>query len=832
MSRSPLSGGNNLPPIDPSDPDLEPETKDLIDRLARHTYQPGGAGASGRAKAPKAPKAPQPLPYDQLDPATRGRARQDAARVITTVRDVGYQIQPQGGPPDAFVATVLGMAKIGELTSAQFVSLWQSWDRDRRYGEPGVYAGLGQRALALGESLMALGMIRAGLRFYPWHTKLRQLEALALARRGEHADARDQLLALARGGARDAETVGLLAGAFKSLWELAPEQDPGTPDSNLTAAYRYYDWAYRNHPPAGPREERVWVGINVATLAACRGDWDRAKSVAANVEAECAAELKEKRLRRFRTDDIQNKQADTHDDYWLLATMGEAALVRDMKKNAGVWYQRAHEVAAGAHGHIQATRRNARLLLRRAMCLTADVVRQKLDEWLPLPRVVLFAGHRVDAPGRPARFPAGQMGDVHAAIRQQVKDLNAGISYSMAAAGADILFLEAMLWDAGPTAEVNVVLPFDLEEFIADSVRNGGAGGFTDPGATATAAAGAGGPADPFNWERRLRAVLTDPRVRVSQVSASRVGKARGGGVAYDYTNQVIYGVAKLRAEHMGMELAPLAVWDGEAGGYGGTASIVTRWLKDEPAVRRIHPARPSFGVEVIGSREAPIAAGVSPASVKAASTADAAAAHTPTEAGDENAKDLMALLFADVAGFSKLPDKDLPLFREHFLIPVARMAKDCPTLRLQNTWGDALQFVFESVEEAGLFALRLRDFVRDGKWVTEKGLSQNLRIRIAVHAGPVYQVENPVTEQNDYIGTHLSRAARLEPITPENQVYASQGFAALACIGKFRGFECEYVGEEVMPKKYGKFPTYRVDRKPTAPDPDATAAKAAGCGD
>jgi class 3 adenylate cyclase len=55
----------------------------------------------------------------------------------------------------------------------------------------------------------------------------------------------------------------------------------------------------------------------------------------------------------------------------------------------------------------------------------------------------------------------------------------------------------------------------------------------------------------------------------------------------------------------------------------------------------------------------------------------------------------------------------------------------------------------------------------------SKKGL-RSLNLRIGLHAGPVYSCIDPVTQRTNYIGAHVSRAARIEPITPVGQVYAS----------------------------------------------------------
>jgi len=81
------------------------------------------------------------------------------------------------------------------------------------------------------------------------------------------------------------------------------------------------------------------------------------------------------------------------------------------------------------------------------------------------------------------------------------------------------------------------------------------------------------------------------------------------------------------------------------------------------------------------------------------------------------------------------------------------------------------------------------------------------------LHAGPVYECNDPITRQHTYCGTHVSRAARIEPIAPSGQVYASEAFAALAAIQRAPRFACYYVGQTPLAKGYGTFPTYHVRR-------------------
>jgi len=69
------------------------------------------------------------------------------------------------------------------------------------------------------------------------------------------------------------------------------------------------------------------------------------------------------------------------------------------------------------------------------------------------------------------------------------------------------------------------------------------------------------------------------------------------------------------------------------------------------------------------------------------------------------------------------------------------------------------------------------------------------------------------VTGQLTFTGSHVSRCVRIEPITPPGQVYASQGFAALAAGQKVSEFSCQFVKQAEWAKSYGSFPTCLVHR-------------------
>jgi hypothetical protein len=85
--------------------------------------------------------------------------------------------------------------------------------------------------------------------------------------------------------------------------------------------------------------------------------------------------------------------------------------------------------------------------------------------------VFLFSGHMVDAPDRPQpRFPPAMEPLAAARIAEALEQLGAGpddIAFSQAAAGGDLLFLEAC---QARGVRARVLLPFSEAEFIKQSI--------------------------------------------------------------------------------------------------------------------------------------------------------------------------------------------------------------------------------------------------------------------------------------------------------------------------------------------------------------------------
>ena len=79
---------------------------------------------------------------------------------------------------------------------------------------------------------------------------------------------------------------------------------------------------------------------------------------------------------------------------------------------------------------------------------------------------------------------------------------------------------------------------------------------------------------------------------------------------------------------------------------------------------------------------------------------------------------------------------------------------------------------------------------------------------------GPVMAIVDPVTHRPTYWGRELTRAARIEPRTPEGEVYVTDAFAALLSLEPDVPFATEYVGRVTTAKDFETIPMYRLRRR------------------
>jgi class 3 adenylate cyclase/tetratricopeptide (TPR) repeat protein len=421
--------------------------------------------------------------------------------------------------------------------------------------------------------------------------------------------------------------------------------------------------------------------------------------------------------------------------------------------------------------------------------------RDFFKEAFPPLQLIIFSGHLPDVPNTPKRFPVEAIEPVRALLKEKLEQLDARVGLVSASAGADLLFIEALRERKG---EVHIILPWSQNEFRRTSV-------------------------EPFDLvgQTPLWQPLFD-RAMEEAATVRAIGQVYepGSSVGWEYLMEVTAGIALNTARASRLDVQPMVLWDGEPGrGAGGTESFLSFW--------RDQLQQPSIVIDL------PLASG--------------ARARTTSHRRDDRSEraimhqEVKTMLFADIVGYSKLTEHVIPEFVETFLTRVSQLASDSKYAPLHlNTWGDAIYAVFDFAHDAGSFALELTNMIKEGEsdWL-RKGLyweeqaagqdapvKHPLSIRTALHTGPVFMHYNPVLRQLGFTGSHVSRAARIEPVTKAGEVFTSEEFAALAELASeidrrnaggdssvdSARFVCDYAGSMNLAKGYpGRFRIYRV---------------------
>lgn len=392
---------------------------------------------------------------------------------------------------------------------------------------------------------------------------------------------------------------------------------------------------------------------------------------------------------------------------------------------------------------------------RRQLKLVCEATSTDLEvlDGFRAPIVLHYCGHRIDPASLSARFPADLERSILEEIRAFLAQQPVGFAYGSLASGADILTAEALL-EAG--VPFQIVLPFDTAEFEGTSVRPAGPG-----------------------WVDRFRACLG----RADSVVHASDSSFMGDNELFGYAGRIAMGHALNRAAFLDAPARQLAVWDQTAGDdRGGTAHDVAVWKAS---------GHPTY-VIALPTQER---------------NSDGGGPKSGT-------RHIGAVLFADLHGFSRLRDEQFRLYVDEVLGSLGAVLDDHgEAVRWRNCWGDAIAAVFTNVAEAADCALGLHEALARID-LEALGLPQNLRLRIGAHAGPVIAITDPITLRPTYWGRELTRAARIEPRTPEGEVYVTDAFAALLSLEAKDSFATEYVGRVTTAKEFETIPMYQLRRR------------------
>lgn len=366
---------------------------------------------------------------------------------------------------------------------------------------------------------------------------------------------------------------------------------------------------------------------------------------------------------------------------------------------------------------------------------------------LSAPTTITYTGHMMPA-GSSAQSQAEWSAQLAAAFDRVLSQHDVKFAYGGLASGADIVAAETVLARGG---DLTVIIPFPRDEFIAMSVAPAGEA-----------------------WINRFDAVLQ--RARTIQFDRPRY---RADDLDFSLGGRRAMGLARLHAIGIDGKSLQISVWDGQPKrGRAGTAVDVATWDQTgQPSVRIACPwQRPPSGPP---------------------------AGETPEP------RQWMSVLFGDLPGFSRLDDVELDRFYRKALVALGRAIDEfAPEYR--NAWGDAIQLAFSSVRAAAGCAARIQALLTPST-VESYGLPGTLIPRLAVDFGPVLRVHDPVQGVDKYAGRVMTRAARLEPVTPPGEVFVTEAFACELALHKdlLKEFRVEYGGQVPAAKGFGIVPVY-----------------------
>lgn len=296
-----------------------------------------------------------------------------------------------------------------------------------------------------------------------------------------------------------------------------------------------------------------------------------------------------------------------------------------------------------------------------------------------------------------------------------------------------------------------VVLPVSVEGFRARSVAPFGEG-----------------------WVRRFEACLA-----ASDVTLIDEPQFAGDDLDLTLVSRRAMGLALLRARHIEGTALQMGLWDGApAMGVAGTARDIAGWQAAGGRLRRI---------DWPWKRDGSVVPAIPPRRLK-------------------------AVLFGDLPRFGLLDDAALAAF---YGTPMAAMgaaiAAERPDYR--NAWGDAVQVVFGDIAAAARCAFGLRAALTPAK-LAAAGLPEALVPRLALDFGPLLPVCDAVQGVEKFAGRVMTRASRVEPVTPPGQVFATEAFACEVSLRPGCGLACDYSGRIAAAKGFGILPLYALRRE------------------
>lgn len=416
-------------------------------------------------------------------------------------------------------------------------------------------------------------------------------------------------------------------------------------------------------------------------------------------------------------------------DYWSAATKGEAHLLLGHVEQAERAYDLAKRVSR-SNEEIVSSLRQLKLLSDHGLTVSHTTL-----ERMSLPPVLIFMGHMIDMPDAvQARFPADAVDSVAAAIAATIDRDNTSAAFGSAACGSDLIFIEA-LQEKG--IEVNVVLPFSKNDFVESSVGFAGA-----------------------EWIERFDKAMES----VDSVTFLTNEKYLDDDHMFTYCNNLIAGKAFIRSQQLLTDVYAVGVVDKTSKQVtGGTTDFLERLRKSSKVIeidlQKLRRDKTTDEKSKCADRE----------------TTQTSA--NPVENSDR--RRMVAMLFSDVKGFSRLTDEHFAQFKA-FQAEIARSLATLPVAPdYVRTVGDAIFSVAGDASFMATYAITLKKAVKRAQQIFA-AFDPPMDVRIALHAAPIFDYHDPVGDRPDWFGSHVNRTARLEPVTLPGHIYATEQFISM----------------------------------------------------
>lgn len=371
----------------------------------------------------------------------------------------------------------------------------------------------------------------------------------------------------------------------------------------------------------------------------------------------------------------------------------------------------------------------------------------------------------IDAADRAsARFPASAVGGVADRIAAWIEKHGIVTSYSSAAAGGDILFLECA---QSVSIETHIILPFSASSFVGLSVSPAGSA-----------------------WVDRFDAVLG----RAASVTILNRDVSDYQASAFDFANRMIGARASARATTLDAPLHALALWDGRPGdGAGGTADAAAYWTRAKIPLFVIHPTQseldgPWDSDESLPERPFPQLHSVNPAGVTSA---------------------VVSFLYLRFGCYRTLTENDLPVFFRDIIGEISSTLISNGWYPARYGFGENYLLVWQSTREAVFAGIEIASLVNERL----SRFSGEMSLGAYLHCAPAQILVNPLLNQYSHEGAAVARLEEIGTLLSPGVIFATEPFADLLAFEKVRDVRCEYAGTVGATLSTSGYRVYQISR-------------------